>query len=109
MGFSVGLKRFSWRYRIDMQSSVPASFNPWEFGLSVGVIVVLVGAIKVLFDKYSTSTKEQQESYQQSLKELSSQHKSERDEWRQDANKREDRIVNVCDQLIKTIHNHENQ
>ena len=89
--------------------------NVWELGLAAGVISGLFYAMRVLFEKYATttksqaeeyskSTKEQSDKFTESIKELNELHRQERLEWRQDAQKREDRVTKVCDDLIRTIH-----
>lgn len=87
----------------------------WDYGLSIGVITVLFLGIYYLFNHFTKANKEQAEAYLVSSREqaseftstlqvMTAEHKSERDEWRSDSNKREERAMKVCDELIRTIH-----
>lgn len=92
-----------------------ASQNIWEYGIVGAVVLLLFQLTKTIFDRFAANIKDQQMAYMESLKDMSSdnkesleriteQHKEERAEWRNDMIAREERVINVCDELIRTIH-----
>lgn len=94
----------------------------WEKGLAIGIIITLIGAIVYGVKAIERITKSNSETVEKisekhsvNIENLSSQHRDERKEWRDDSreerNKREednktqsDRLLKVCDEVIKTLH-----
>lgn len=80
----------------------------WEYGLGAGAFAALLAFTKFMFDTMTKSNKESQQGFQSTVKDLAKEHKAERDEWRADSSKREDRITSVCERLLESIHDNRN-
>ena len=88
------------------------ALNPWNFGLAAAVITSLFTALKFTFDFATKKMDEQSKEFTGTIKSMATDlaqiHKSERDEWRASSEKREERIVELCDEMIRTIHDVKN-
>lgn len=79
----------------------------WEYGVSVGVIILASSLIWKLIVMLTETIDTLTTKHESSIKAIVETHASERSEWRTESQKREERIVSVCDELIKTIHENE--
>lgn len=86
-------------------------YRDWPF---LGIIAGLAFGIVYLFRHYSAEGKDQRDTYQETLKDLWSKHKNERDELRNNLDKthadykqelqtREDRANQIMEELITTL------
>ena len=84
-----------------IMEATPSILNVWEYGLAAAVITALFlclwKGLSMSLEKFETIS----ETNSKMVTGLTDKHREERDEWRNEAERREDKMVDLVQQIIK--------
>jgi hypothetical protein len=84
-------------------SAIPLNFNPFDYGLSVGVIVVLLFVLRYSIKTGLEKFDEQAARHDNTVREIIEGHLNERSEWRSESSERATKINELCDRMIRAL------
>ena len=86
-----------------ISGGISPSFYPFDYGLSVGVIVVLLFVLRYSIKTGLEKFDEQAARHDSTVREIIEGHLNERTEWRKESLDRAEKISTLCDRMIHAL------